>query len=358
MVDKLGIHKLINILENQHELDKDGLVKLLTCEDPTPIFAAADRVRKKYVGDDVHLRGLIEFSSYCCKTCTYCGLRGPNKTVKRFRMGTEEIIECARLAVNHGLKTIVLQSAEDKWYTLDTLCKIVDEIKSMNVAVTLSIGELSRKEYAALKNAGADRFLIRIETSNQQLYERFHPNMSHKNRIRCLYDLKELGYEVGTGSLIGLPGQTLEMLADDIIFFKKLDVDMLGMGPFIPCEGTPLEHEVEGSTDTVLRMMALTRLLMPNINMPTTTALGIKDNDGHKKGLSCGANVIMPNMGMNEYKYLYTIYPGKGIEKEVKKLGEDLEAIKRFILNEGRTISNYFGNSINYEKRIGKNICI
>jgi biotin synthase len=230
-------------------------------------------------------------------------------------MTAAEIIECAKYAVNSGLKTVVLQSGEDKYFEINDICKIVDEIKRMDVAVTLSIGELQKHEYVALKNAGADRYLLRIETSNKQLYEKLHPGMSYDNRVRCLYDLKELGYEAGTGCLIGLPGQTIEMLANDLLFFKELDADMIGMGPFIPCSGTPLEFKPGGNSDIVLRMMALVRLLLPDINIPVTTALGVKDNDGYEKGLNCGANVIMPNVGKTEYRNLYSIYPGKE-EKE------------------------------------------
>jgi len=333
---------LINILEDEHALDRAGLVKLLTCENALPVYTAADRVRKKFAGDDVHLRGLIEFSSYCCRTCFYCGLRAANNKINRFRMVPEEIIECARHAVNCGLKTIVLQSGEDRSFEVNELCKTVSEIKSMDTAVTLSIGELSKSEYADLRNAGADRYLLRIETSNKQLYESLHPGMSYKNRIRCLYDLKELGYETGTGCLIGLPGQTPEMLADDLIFFKELDADMIGMGPFIPCAGTPLEHEDGGDVDNVLKMMALARLLMPDINMPATTALGVKDSDGYKKGLSCGANVIMPNMGRSEYKKLYAIYPGKGVG--ITNPENQIETIKSAVFQLGRNIGCDYGN--------------
>lgn len=333
---------LINILENEHVLDKTGLTKLLSCDDASPVYTAADRVRKKFVGKDVHLRGLIEFSSYCCRTCSYCGLRATNNRISRFRMEFGEIIECAKHAANCGLKTIVLQSGEDKSFEVNELCKIVSEIKNMDVAVTLSIGELSKSEYADLRNAGAGRYLLRIETSNEQLYESLHPGMSYKNRIRCLYDLKEMGYEVGTGCLIGLPGQTPEMLADDLVFFKELDADMIGMGPFIPCAGTPLEHEDGGDVDTVLKMTALARLLMPDINMPATTALGVKDSDGYKKGLSCGANVIMPNMGRSEYKKLYAIYPGKG--EGVTNLQDQIEAVKSTVFKLGRSIGLDYGN--------------
>lgn len=339
MIDDIKV--LLERLETRHELDRDGLVRLLQCDNPAQIYLAADRVRKKYVGDEVHLRGLIEISSYCSKTCLYCGLRAAGAGPERFRMTPAEIVEYADRAVSFGLRTVVLQSGEDKSFTRAELCGIVGEISNKGVAVTLSLGELTRDEYAALKEAGADRYLLRIETSNRPLYEGLHPGMSYENRIRCLNDIKELGYEVGTGCLIGLPGQTMEMLADDLLFFQRIDADMIGLGPFIPCEGTPLAEEAGGNVDTVLKMMALTRLLMPEINMPATTALGVKDQDGHRKGLRCGANVIMPNMGMSEYRKRYTIYPGKG---EIKINADDpLAAVKTLVAQEGRIVGTGHG---------------
>ena len=346
------LKSLLEILEKEHELGKKDLIKLLECVNPAPIYAAANRVRHNYVGDDVHLRGLIEFSSYCSGNCSYCGLRGANKSIKRYRMEVDEIKECARYGAGLGLKTLVLQSTEDKSYSIDELCRIVDEIKSLDVAVTLSIGERTRDEYAALKDAGANRYLIRIETTNKALYEKFHPGMSFENRLRCLDDLRDLGYEVGTGCLIGLPGQTMEMLVEDILFFKEIDADMIGMGPFIPSKGTPLQGASGGNTEIVLKMMALTRLLMPNINMPTTTALGIRDNEGHRKGLNAGGNVIMPNVGMTKYRELYTIYPGKGREKELLDTETNLKNIKQLIASEGRTIGKDYGNSQHFEERL------
>lgn len=332
--------QLLDELEQSHELDRSGLIRLLKYADPERLFAAADRVRKIYVGDEVHLRGLIEFSSYCSKTCLYCGLRAENRGLQRFRMTQAEILGCARRAADLGLKTIVLQSGEDKSYAIGELCEIVREIKKLDVAITLSAGEFTKAEYAALKKAGADRYLLRIETSNKQLYESIHSGMSYENRVRCLYDLKELDFEVGTGCLIGLPGQTPEMLVDDLLFFKTLGADMIGLGPFIPCEGTPLAGAAGGDVGTVLRMMALVRLLMPWVNMPATTALGVKDTEGHRKGLRCGANVIMPNMGLNEYKKLYIIYPGKA-----QGLGnqDPLERVKALILAEGRRVGSSYG---------------
>lgn len=331
---------LLAKLEQNHELDRSGLIRLLKYAEPAQLFAAADRVRKKYVGDEVHLRGLIEISSYCVKTCLYCGLRAENKGLQRFRMTRAEIVDCAQRAADLGLKTIVLQSGEDRSYALGELCEIVRAIKKLDVAVTLSAGEFTKAAYAALREAGADRYLLRIETSNKELYESIHPGMSYENRVRCLDDLKSLDYEVGTGCLIGLPGQTPEMLVDDLLFFKALGADMIGLGPFIPCEGTPLAGAAGGDVETVLRMMALVRLLLPWVNMPATTALGVKDTEGHRKGLRCGANVIMPNMGLNEYKKLYTIYPGKG-----QALGnqDPLERVKALIQAEGRRIGSSYG---------------
>lgn len=343
--DDVSLSKLeeyIDILENGGKLERDELEELLVSDAHIPIYRAADRVRRKCVGDDIHLRGLIEFSSYCCRTCTYCGLRAPNIKIKRYRLDKDEIFQCAQNAVQHyRLRTIVLQSGEDREFRINDLCKIVDKIKKLDVAVTLSIGELPREEYAELKKAGADRFLLRIESTNRELYERCHPGMSHGNRIRCLYDLKELGYETGTGSLVGIPGQTAKMLADDLLFFKKIDVDMLGIGPFIPCPDTPFEGNAGGEIDIVLKMVALARLLMPDINIPATTALGVKDGDGHKKGLSCGANVIMPNVGPREYKTLYAIYPGKG--GEAAGIDNQITRIQTLASQLGRNISEDYG---------------
>ncbi len=339
--------KTINTLEKEHNLPVEDLACLISDDRPEitrAISKAADRVRSKYVGNEVHLRGLIEFSNYCYNTCLYCGLRGANRSIERFRMTPAEIIETAKEAAKLGLKTIVLQSGEDKFYPIEVLCSVAEEIKKLDVAVTLSIGELTTKEYTNLKITGADRFLLRIETTDPELYKRLHPGMSIENRKRCLYDLKDLGYEVGTGCLVGLPGQTPLMLAKDLKFFKELDADMIGIGPFISCPGTPLEDETGGSVQLALKMIALTRLMLPDINIPATTALAAKDGEGYKKGLECGANVIMPNMGKNEYKELYKIYPGKGsVEMSIRTR---LDTIKKLIISEGRVVGKGRGDHI------------
>ena len=226
------------------------------------LFELADKVRHDNVGDEIHLRGLIEFSNTCKCTCHYCGLRAENKTVERYRITPDDIIQFAKNAVNAGYKTIVLQSGEDVFYSKDIMCKIISEIKKLDVALTLSIGEKPYKELEAYKNAGADRYLLRIETTDKKLYKALHPFMSFENRKNCLYNLKKLGYETGSGSLVGLPGQSIESLADDILFFKENDFDMIGVGPFLPHPSTPLKDASHGDFTLSLKVMALIRILM------------------------------------------------------------------------------------------------
>ena len=221
-----------NILEKAqktHNLDKEEIIFLLN-SDGEKLFKLADEIREQYVGDGVHLRGLIEFSNICRCSCMYCGIRCANKEVSRYRISPDDIITLAQKGVNSGFKTIVLQSGEDVYFTKDIMCEIIKSIKSLGVALTLSIGERSFEEYKAFKDAGADRYLLRIETTDKDLYTKLHPNMSFENRMRCLKDLKSLGYETGTGCLIGLPGQSVESLAGDILFFKELNADMIGVG--------------------------------------------------------------------------------------------------------------------------------
>ncbi|MDR7867074.1 MAG: [FeFe] hydrogenase H-cluster radical SAM maturase HydE [Sporomusaceae bacterium] len=308
----MDIAALIAKAETTHQLDKPEIVALLADDAHTQdLFAAADRVRRLYVGDEVHLRGLIEFSNTCRQNCHYCGLRRDNKNVHRYRLEPDAIIDLGRKAKEYGYKTVVLQSGEDPYYTPDILRHIIGEIKKLGVAITLSIGEKSCEEYAAYKQAGADRYLLRIETTDCRLYEDLDPGMSFANRLRCLRDLKALGYEVGTGCLIGLPGQTLESLADDILFFKDLDADMIGVGPFIPNPDTPLAAAAGGAFTLSLKVMAIIRLLLPDINIPATTAMETLDKNGRIIALQSGANVVMPNVTEGDYRRHYALYPGK-----------------------------------------------
>lgn len=306
------------------------------------LFKEADRIRHENVGDDVHLRGLIEFSNICKRQCKYCGLRSPNKYVERYRLLKEDIIQTAKNAVGMGYKTIVLQSGEDDYYDTDKMCEIIREIKKQDVALTLSIGEKTFDEYKAFKEAGADRYLLRIETTDKELYKNMHPNAEIENRFRCLYDLKKLGYETGTGCLVGLPNQTVESLANDILFFKELDADMVGIGPFIPHENTPLKDEKNGEFWLAIKVMALTRINLPNINIPATTAMETLNPNGRIIALQSGANVVMPNVTSVEYRKKYEIYPGKicindkpekcrgCIEAKIKSIGRKIAADKGF----------------------------
>lgn len=293
-------------------LTKEQLVNLLADQaEQDSLFQKADQVREKFVGNEVHLRGLIEFSNICRNNCLYCGIRKGNPYVKRYHMSEDELISTAKMAAEIGYKTIVMQSGEDMFYSKDRMCRIVEAIKKFDVAVTLSIGERTYDEYKAFRQAGADRYLMRIETTDQNLYHRLDPQMSWQKRYECLLALKELGYELGSGIMVGLPGQTIESIADDLLFLKELDVDMAGIGPFIPHGQTPLAHEKGGSLDLSLRAMALMRLLMCDINIPATSAMEALDPNGRIKALQSGANVVMPNVTDQEYRALYELYPGK-----------------------------------------------
>lgn len=334
--------EIIKTVENSHTLSKNEIVSLLIDESINEeLFKAADRVRKKYVTDEVHLRGLIEFSNICRCNCQYCGLRKDNKNAQRYRMDFEEIIKLAKSARDYGYKTIVLQSGEDAYFTKEKMCEIISAIKSLGFALTLSLGEKTKEEYKAYKEAGADRYLLRIETTDKSLYQKFHPNMRFENRLKCLKDLKSLGFETGTGCLIGLPKQSIESLADDILFFKELDADMIGLGPFIPCPQTPLENEKGGTLIMALKVMALTRLLLPDINIPATTAMETLHPEGRIMALQSGANVVMPNVTEGEYKQKYKIYPGKaGLDNSPEEYKKNITAKIESI---GRTISDSFG---------------
>lgn len=305
------------------------------------LFSLADKTREEYVGDEVHLRGLIEFSNICKRQCKYCGLRCKDKFIDRYRISKENIISYAEHAVNMGYKTIVLQSGEDEYYNTDLMCEIIAGIKKLGVALTLSIGEKTYEEYKAFKEAGADRYLIRIETTDKTLYNQMHPNMDFYNRVRCLKDLGRLGYEVGTGCLVGLPNQTIESLADDILFFKEINADMVGIGPFIPHPHTPLKDSATGSFTLALKVMALTRILLKDINIPATTAMETLNPNGRIIALQSGANVVMPNVTTTEYRAKYEIYPNKICINENPDKCKGCISAK--IQSIGRTVSTSFG---------------
>ncbi len=324
------------------EFSRNDIIEILKDDSNNDwLFSLADKTREEYVGDEVHLRGLIEFSNICKRQCKYCGLRCEDKYIDRYRISKEDIISYAEHAVNMGYKTIVLQSGEDEYYNTDLMCEIIAGIKKLGVALTLSIGEKTYEEYKAFKEAGADRYLIRIETTDKTLYNQMHPNMDFDNRVRCLEDLGRLGYEVGTGCLVGLPNQTIESLADDILFFKEINADMVGIGPFIPHPHTPLKDSATGSFTLALKVMALTRILLKDINIPATTAMETLNPNGRIIALQSGANVVMPNVTTTEYRAKYEIYPNKICINENPDKCKGCISAK--IQSIGRSVSTSFG---------------
>lgn len=324
------------------EFSRNDIIEILKDDSNNDwLFSLANKTREEYVGDEVHLRGLIEFSNICKRQCKYCGLRCEDKYIDRYRISKENIISYAEHAVNMGYKTIVLQSGEDEYYNTDLMCEIIAGIKKLGVALTLSIGEKTYEEYKAFKEAGADRYLIRIETTDKTLYNQMHPNMDFDNRVRCLENLGRLGYEVGTGCLVGLPNQTIESLADDILFFKEINADMVGIGPFIPHPHTPLKDSATGSFTLALKVMALTRILLKDINIPATTAMETLNPNGRIIALQSGANVVMPNVTTTEYRAKYEIYPNKICINENPDKCKGCISAK--IQSIGRTVSTSFG---------------
>ena len=325
-----------------NEFSRNDIIEILKDDSNNDwLFSLADKTREEYVGDEVHLRGLIEVSNICKRQCKYCGLRCEDKFIDRYRISKENIISYAEHAVNMGYKTIVLQSGEDEYYNPDLMCEIIEGIKKLGVALTLSIGEKTYEEYKAFKEAGADRYLIRIETTDKTLYNQMHPNMDFDNRVRCLENLGRLGYEVGTGCLVGLPNQTIESLADDILFFKEINADMVGIGPFIPHRHTPLKDSATGSFTLALKVMALTRILLKDINIPATTAMETLNPNGRIIALQSGANVVMPNVTTTEYRAKYEIYPNKICINENPDKCKGCISAK--IQSIGRTVSTSFG---------------
>lgn len=317
-------------------LRKKEIIDLLKSSDEE-LFCLSNETRKKYKGDDIHLRALIEFTNICKCNCLYCGLRYENKLVKRYRLDDEKILNSVEKAVNFGIKTIVLQGGEDDYFSQKKLCNLIEKIKQYDIALTLSIGERSFEDYKAFKQAGADRYLLRIETTDKNLYKNLHPHMSYENRVKCLYNLKELGFETGTGCLVGLPNQSIDSLADDILFFKELNADMVGIGPFIPHPNTPLSNENRNNFDLALRVMAITRLILPDINIPATTAMETLKENGRIIALNTGANVVMPNLTNYIEKQNYEIYPNKYGSKE--DIETSISNLKKSIFSIGRNIS-------------------
>jgi biotin synthase len=286
-----------------------------------PLWQLADDVRRSHVGDEVHLRGLVEISNHCARQCLYCGIRASNRNISRYRMGDDEIVACAEQARGLGYGTVVLQAGEDDDLTADGVAEIVRRIKqATDLAVTLSLGERTIDDLAAWRRAGADRYLLRFETSNTELFERIHPPGPGKtqSRLSILMALRRLGYEVGSGVMVGIPGQRYDDLVADLLLFRELDLDMIGIGPFIPHPATPLgavaraPEDVPADEPTTYKMVALARIMCPEANIPSTTALATLNlAEGREFGLRRGANVMMPNLTPPSYRAKYEIYPKK-----------------------------------------------
>lgn len=328
-------------------MDANQIVAYLNEQDQdklADLYAQADAVRKQYMGDAVHLRGIIEFSNYCLQDCLYCGLRRSNSNVKHYRMEIEEIIETAKKAVTLGITTVVLQGGEDSYYSVDDICYVLEHIKKMDLAITLSMGERSFEDYKKFKDAGADRYLLRFETSDEELYQKIRPGRKFETRLQCLKDLKELGYQVGSGIMVGIPGQTYEGVAKDILLFDELDLDMIGVGPFLPHPDTPLAENEATGLEMVLKVVAITRIVTKNAHIPATTAVGTIDPEGRQRALRAGANIIMPNLTSTKYREFYEIYPDKiCIDEDATKCRA---CVERMITAQGRTIGDGYGHSL------------
>ena len=289
-----------------------GLIESDVCDGA--LARAADAVRRAVYGDAVFLRGLIEFTSYCKNNCLYCGLRAGNPKAQRYRLSREEILACCDEGYVLGYRTFVLQGGEDPTYSDELICEIVAAIKEKHpdCAVTLSIGEKDRKSYERYFAAGADRYLLRHETADAAHYARLHPlGMSSENRRRCLYDLKEIGYQVGSGFMVGSPYQTTDNLIADLRFLQELEPDMIGIGPYIPHRDTPLREMPGGTAALTLRLLSILRLMFPYVLLPATTALGTIHPMGRELGLKAGANVVMPNLSPVSVRKKYAIYDNK-----------------------------------------------
>ncbi len=307
----------IRRLEQDRDLPDRDLLDLIVMQDAEAEALLAQRaaaVRQQVYGRDVFIRGLIEFTNYCRNDCFYCGIRRSNACAQRYRLTREEILACCRAGYGLGFRTFVLQGGEDPFFTTERLAELVRAIKQAypDCAVTLSVGEKDRETYQAWFDAGADRYLLRHETADEGLYRRLHPEeLSLQNRMRCLRDLKDIGYQVGCGFMVGAPFQTPEMLLKDLRFLQAFQPHMAGIGPFIPHRDTPFRDCPPGTAQMTLRLLAIIRLMLPHVLLPATTALGTVQSDGRQLGMGYGANVVMPNLSPLSVRKKYALYDNK-----------------------------------------------
>ncbi|SKC81084.1 [FeFe] hydrogenase H-cluster radical SAM maturase HydE [Maledivibacter halophilus] len=341
----MDIKKTIDKMIVSSNANIEDIVNVLDSNCDNYLFQQANNIRKKYCGDEIHLRAIIEFSNHCRCDCLYCGINRQNISLERYRMNPEEIIEYAKRAYEAGYKTMVLQSGEDPWYDRGKISYIIREIKKLgDIAITLSVGEREYDDYKQWKLDGADRFLLKHETADEELYNYLHPHSTFKNRTQCLKWLKELGYQTGSGFMIGIPGQTLNTIAKDILLLKELDVDMAGIGPFISHPQTRLRNNPTGSTNLTLKTLAITRILLKRPHLPTTTSLEVTNVRDRENAFYTGANVIMRKVQPFEYRRLYEIYPNPSIKEQ--SIENERKEIENYVKMMGRKISSDRGDAI------------
>lgn len=331
---------IIDKLQKTNNLTDEEFLTLLAEPENPYLRESADNVRRKFYGNKVYIRGLIEISNYCKNNCFYCGIRRDNKNVERYRLTHDEIIECCVEGYELGFRTFVMQGGEDNHFTDSEMCEIISDIKKRfhDCAVTLSLGERSYESYKAMYDAGADRYLLRHETASCELYSQLHPeNMSLENRKECLFNLKKIGYQTGSGFMVGAPGQTLSDIIKDIRFLQELEPQMIGIGPFISHKDTPFKDSENGSIELTLKLLSIFRLIFPTVLLPATTALGSLSEDGRERGIKAGANVIMPNLSPYNVRKLYTLYDNKlstgsesaqaleELKEKMKNIGYEIE---------------------------------
>ncbi|HBM76366.1 MAG TPA: [FeFe] hydrogenase H-cluster radical SAM maturase HydE [Clostridiaceae bacterium] len=351
----LELRNLIDKLYEENYLNKDELLELLSRIDDAGrdyLMEKACMTRDRYYGKKVFMRGLVEFTSYCKRRCIYCGINACNRNAQRYRLSMEQILACCKKGHELGYRTFVLQGGEDSFYTDEIIVKIVAAIKKEfpSCAVTLSIGEKDYGSYKRYYDAGAERYLLRHETASKKLYDSLHPGMSFENRIECLWNLKEIGYQVGAGFMVGLPNQTLKDFVEDLCFLKKLKPHMVGIGPFIPHKDTVLASKKAGTVKMTVTLLAIIRLLLPEVLLPATTALGTVDPMGREKGLRAGANVVMPNLSPVGVRKKYALYDGKVCTGE--EAAECRSCIDRRIVSVGLIPDMSRGDNILWERKI------
>lgn len=334
------MRQLIDKLRDNRNLSDDEFLRLITdFSESEYLCHEADKVRRENYGDKVYIRGLIEISNYCKNDCLYCGIRCSNKNATRYRLKKEDILSCCEVGYELGFRTFVMQGGEDSYYTDDVMCSIISEIKNRypDCAITLSLGERSYDSYKSLYNAGADRYLLRHETANSEHYGKLHPKgMSLDERKRCLFDLKKIGYQTGSGFMVGSPYQKAENLVEDLRFLQELKPEMIGIGPYLTHRETPFSDFPSGSYELTLRLLSVLRLMFPKVLLPSTTALGTIDPMGREMGLRAGANVVMPNLSPQSLRSLYDLYDNKISTGE--EAAESLEALKKKVESAGYRI--------------------